>query len=72
MTVNGKKYTERQAAGAALNKFATDRRMDTEIHTAGTYRGFELKVQGQGAERLVVDLNNQLSGGADWIRTRPS
>ena len=53
MKVGKTTYDERKAAGEALNKFATDRRMDEEITPAGSYRGFELRVQGKGAERIA-------------------
>ncbi len=54
MKVGGKTYTERKEAGEALNQFAVKRRMDEEITKAGTYRGFDVNVQGRGAERLVA------------------
>ena len=52
MKVGKTTFDERKAAGEALNAFAVARRLDEEIVTAGKYRGFEIKVQGQGAERM--------------------
>lgn len=65
MTVGKRTYDERKAAGEALNKFAIDRRMDEEPAVAGSYRGFELRTQGLGAERKV-------SNGSDtWDTNLP-
>jgi N12 class adenine-specific DNA methylase len=49
ITVNGKKYTERKAAGEALNEFAIGNRLDDSTHKAGTYRGFTIETRGMGA-----------------------